>query len=190
MRRSSIRRVFVVCSALATVLTIFVAVPASATTDPAGPPRPGAGAHICYQAQVSTIGWREWVCDGNVGGTTGRNRAVLALRFKEWGRNAVCGTANVRNFGWQNWRCGFDGEVIEVGIADGSDPMYGLALQVGGEMCLRPHVKNVGWRDTRCSTADGVVQNAEDDPLVCDKTWPFGCVLHLTHLEAVAVFLR
>jgi len=186
-----LRRWITVVATLATVLAVSAAVPASATTDPTGPPRPGVGAHICYQAQVSTIGWLDWVCDGNVGGTTGRNRAILALRFKEWGQGTICATANVRNFGWQNLRCGFEGEVVEVGIADGSDPMYGLQIKVDGSLCLRPHVKNVGWRDTRCSGWGQFVSwSAEDDPRVCDATWPFGCVFHLTHLEAVVVFLQ
>jgi hypothetical protein len=131
MDRRRIR--FVLAGLLAAAVAVAVSVTAtaaSATTDPAGPARPGARKHVCYQGKVQGIGWQEWVCDGDMAGTTGQSRRLEAIRFKGWGEPAgVCATAYV-DPGWQNLRCGFEGEVFDVGSPNQSLPIWGLRLDM------------------------------------------------------------
>ena len=41
-----------------------------------------AGYHIEYRAHVEDIGWQEWVRDGKLAGTTGKNKQIEAIEIR------------------------------------------------------------------------------------------------------------
>ena len=79
---------------------------------------------ISVEAHVSNVGWQAAVGNGGTAGTTGRSRAVEALRVRLSGelsaRYTVWYRVHSAEFGWLGWAC--DG-------ADAGSAGYGRAVQ-------------------------------------------------------------
>ena len=105
---------------------------------------------VSYQGHVQSIGWQNWVSDGQEAGTDGKGLRVEALKIKLI--NAPTGAnikyqAHVQCIGWQNWigngqEAGTDGKSLRVeALKISLENMPGYSIQ------YQAHVQSLGWQD-------------------------------------------
>lgn len=104
--------------------------------------------HLTYRAHVSDIGWQDWVGDGAIAGTTGRNKSIEAIQIELPGLESsslVSVRAHVRNIGWEDWQRGY------AGTTGRALPIEAIQLKLNGaaeqnyDIWYRVHSANVGW---------------------------------------------
>lgn len=161
---------------LAVAVTITVGLAPARAQATFGGTSAGASAtgRICYVANLRGLGWQQWVCDGDIAGSTGRSIAMETMQFQPYGMGQLCVTGYVQGFGWQNQRCGGDGEVLQIGTVGQGLQLEGLTLWAGSaRLCGNFHWQDHGWSGTVCAEpGDGL-------------GWAFAG----KRLEAVALFL-
>ncbi len=110
---------------------------------------------ICYQAHVQNIGWQDFVCDGEVAGTTGQSLRMEAIRIilvNAPRHMSVCYRAHVQNIGWQPFVC--NGRVA--GTTGQSLRMEAIQIVLFNAhhrfaVCYQAHVQNIGWQPFVCN---------------------------------------
>lgn len=120
---------------------------------------------VIYQVHVSDIGWQKKVADGAEAGTTGRSKAVEALKIKlsdEWeAKNAsVLYEAHVANVGWKDEvrdgaEAGTTGqskamEAIRIKIRNGDSP-DGIRIDDVYDIYYKVHISDYGWLAWTCN---------------------------------------
>lgn len=104
-----------------------------------------------YRAHVSEIGWQEYVGNGTLAGTVGKNLPVEALQIavKNAGNLGIKYSAHVRDIGWQDYVK--DGQTA--GTTGRALSVEALKIQLTGsaaanyDIYYRTHVQNLGWLD-------------------------------------------
>ena len=111
---------------------------------------PNTAGQINYLTHVQSDGWKNWVKDGELGGTEGRALRMEAFKLR-LGNLPYSGTvqyrAHVQSDGWQNW--------VENGEMAGTQGralrMEALEIKLTGELAkhydvkYRAHVQSYGW---------------------------------------------
>ena len=107
-------------------------------------------ASVTYQGHVQSIGWQNWVSDGQDAGTDGKSLRIEALKIKLV--NAPAGAsikyqAHVQNIGWQNWvsngqQAGTDGKSLRIEAMK-----ITLVNMPGYSVQYQAQVQNVGWQN-------------------------------------------
>ena len=108
-------------------------------------------ADIQYRAHVQEIGWQEFVGNGTLAGTVGRNLPVEALQIgvKNTKGLGIKYSVHVREIGWQDYVK--DGQTA--GTTGRALPVEALKIELTGEKAsaydvyYRTHVQNFGWLD-------------------------------------------
>ena len=109
-----------------------------------------SGTTIVGEAHVADLGWRPTVKNGGVIGTTGRAKALEALKLTLQNApysGSITYQAHVSEIGWQKW--------VTAGSVAGTTgkalPIEALRVELTGEMArhydvwYRTHVQNIGW---------------------------------------------
>lgn len=105
---------------------------------------------VIYQAHVSDIGWKKQVVDGELAGTTGKNKAVEAFKIMlsdEMTNGSIVYRAHVAGIGWQKEVA--DGELA--GTTGQAKAVEALAINLKGEISneydiyYRAHISDYGW---------------------------------------------
>lgn len=111
---------------------------------------PFVKSHVKYRAHSADIGWQPYVYEGQIAGTTGKNRPVQAMNISldkpEYNGNIEY-RAYVQDNGWQNW--------VKNGAMTGTTgknlKTEAMEIRLTGEMAnhydlyYRLHVANYGW---------------------------------------------
>ncbi len=107
---------------------------------------------VRYTTHVQNDGWKTWVGDGAVGGTTGRSLRVEALQIlASPGKysGGITYRSHIQNIGWQEWVK--DGAVS--GTSGESLRCEAIEIKLTGELAknydvyYQAHVENFGWLD-------------------------------------------
>ena len=122
---------------------------------------------IKYQAHVQDIGWQDWVSDGAMAGTEGKNLRLEAIKIKL--ENAptdlrVKYQTYIENKGWQDWVygdavSGTEGQGLRVEalqvMLEGTDAdKYSIEYQA--------HVQDIGWQNwVKDGQSAGVIGKAK-----------------------------
>jgi uncharacterized protein YjdB len=57
---------------------------------------------ICYRSHVQSLGWGQWLCDGQLSGTKGQNRRLEAIQISApFVGGSVCYEVAVADLGWK-----------------------------------------------------------------------------------------
>lgn len=103
---------------------------------------------IIYNAHVQSEGWQGWLKDGKTAGTTGKARAIEAIKIKLRGvEGGVAYSAHVQGTGWQRERTTGKG----AGTTGKGKAMEAIKIRLTGEVAktydveYRAHVSAVGW---------------------------------------------
>ncbi len=118
----------------------------------AGTAAGATGPSVAYRGHVQSIGWQNWVRDGQSAGTSGKSLRVESLQLKVENARVPGGIqcrAHVQSIGWQNWvgdgaTCGTSGRSLRV---------EAVQLRLTGELAAqydlyyRGHVQSYGWLD-------------------------------------------
>lgn len=117
--------------------------------------KPTGSYNIAYKSHVQDVGWQNWIKDGEVSGTTGKNKGVEALNIYVSDGLQVRYQAHVQNIGWQNWvnagnNAGTEGKALS---------MEAVKIELvnppkGAHVEYQVHVQNVGWMNW---TKDGQI---------------------------------
>lgn len=110
-----------------------------------------AAPNLSYVAYVQDSGWLREVSEGDVAGTTGRNKRLeaLVINLDDNGRSAVEYCAHVENMGWQAWKS--SGDIA--GTTQRSLRMEAIKIRLTGryaeryDIYYRVHVGDIGWMD-------------------------------------------
>ncbi len=104
-----------------------------------------------YSTHVQSIGWQDYVNNGEVAGTTGQKKRVEALNIELTNTTALNGSieysAHVQSIGWQNYVN--NGEVA--GTTGRALRVEAIRIRLTGELAdhydvyYRAHVSKVGW---------------------------------------------
>ncbi len=107
---------------------------------------------VQYQAHVEDYGWRNWVKEGMLAGTTGEAKRVegikIALRDQEY-KGGIQYKTHVEDYGWQDWVS--DG--ASSGTTGKAKRLEAIQIRLTGEMAekydvyYRTHIENFGWLD-------------------------------------------
>lgn len=132
-------------------------------------------ATITYAAHVADIGWQSSVSDGDLAGTTGKNKAVEALKVTVSGKvgGGVKVRAHVADIGWQDWVG--DGSVA--GTTGRAKAIEALAVELTGTLATnydvyyQVHCADFGWL--------GWAKNGD----------PAGSMGYGKHVEAIRIVL-
>ena len=121
---------------------------------------------ISVEAHVSNVGWQAAVGNGGTAGTTGRSRAVEALRVRLSGelsaRYTVWYRVHSAEFGWLGWACdGADAgsagygravQAVQVAVLPKGEPAPGDTstpfknrVDDPASISVRSHTANIGW---------------------------------------------
>ena len=121
---------------------------------------------ISVEAHVSNVGWQAAVGNGGTAGTTGRSRAVEALRVRLSAdlsaRYAVWYRVHSAEFGWLGWACdGADAgsagygravQAVQVAVLPKGEPAPGDTstpfknrVDDPASISVRSHTANIGW---------------------------------------------
>ena len=101
-------------------------------------------------AHVADIGWMDWVTDGNIAGTTGKNKQMEAIKIRLTGEIAnyynVYYRVHVSDYGWLDWAENGDVagttdaakkmEAIQIKLVDKKSKAPGSITQ-SYKMCIR-----------------------------------------------------
>lgn len=108
--------------------------------------------NLRYSAHIQNIGWQDFVKNGEMAGTVGRNLAVEGMKI-ELDNKELKGNieykAHVQNIGWQDWVK--NGEVA--GTVGKNLPSEAYQIRLTDELAeqydiyYRIHATNVGWLD-------------------------------------------
>ncbi|OFI46612.1 hypothetical protein BG262_02070 [Floricoccus penangensis] len=107
--------------------------------------------NINYLAHVQNYGWQNWVKDGDVAGTQGKELRMEAFKILLADRpynGSIKYRAHVQDVGWQEW-CG-EGEIA--GTRGRSLRIEALKISLTGELAkhydveYRSHVQGIGWQ--------------------------------------------
>ena len=120
-----------VIAALAAVLLLLTAVPASATS-----------LTYPYTAHVQSVGWQGVAGDGAVAGTTGNGLRMEALRFVFPGQEA---RGHVQSIGWQGWQAGDSTQVGTTGQSKRLEAVQIRSTIPGVKIECQAHVQGIGW---------------------------------------------
>lgn len=120
-----------VIGALAAVLLLLAAVPASANS-----------LTYPYTAHVQSVGWQGMVGDGAVAGTTGLGLRLEALRFVFPGQEA---RGHVQDLGWQGWQANDSTEVGTTGKGKRLEAVQVRSTIPGVHIECQAHVQGRGW---------------------------------------------
>lgn len=111
---------------------------------------PDTAGQINYLTHVQSVGWQNWVKDGEMAGTQGRALRMEAFKL-ELGNLPYDGSveyrAHVQNDGWQNWV----GTDSYAGTQGRGLRMEALEIRLTGELAkyydvqYRAHIQNNGW---------------------------------------------
>lgn len=105
-----------------------------------------------YSAHVQNIGWQDFVKNGEMAGTVGKNLAVEGMKIKlenEGIKGSIEYKAHVQDIGWQEWVK--NGEVA--GTVGRNLPSEAYQIRLTEELAekydvyYRIHATNVGWLD-------------------------------------------
>lgn len=108
--------------------------------------------NVRYSVSVSDAGWQEYSANGEIAGTTGKNKAIKALTVETDipDLNVEYTSYNKEN-DWQDW--------VNMGEETGNDKaVEAIKIKLSGEasseyhVYYRVHVSNIGWLDW---TSDG-----------------------------------
>ena len=121
---------------------------------------------LSVEAHVAGIGWQPAVGNGGTAGTTGRARAVEALRVRLSGelseRYTVWYRVHSADFGWLGWACdgadagsagyGRAAQAVQVAVLPKGDPAPGDTScpfknrsDDPASISVRSHTSNIGW---------------------------------------------
>ena len=108
---------------------------------------------VMYQAHVGGVGWQDYVENGQTGGTTGKSKALEALKIMIASQGDNAGSieyqAHVGGIGWQN----YVGTNQIAGTTGQSKAIEAVKIKLTGDLAAkydiyyRVHVGGVGWLD-------------------------------------------
>lgn len=107
---------------------------------------------VQYQTHVQTYGWQEWVCDGDMSGTSGESKRLEGIRiqlYKPEYDGSIKYRTHVQTYGWMAWTS--DGEIN--GTSGESKRLEAIQIKLTGEMAehydiyYRVHAQKYGWLD-------------------------------------------
>ena len=107
---------------------------------------------LSYCAHIRDLGWQNWVENGEQAGTTGKAKAVEALKIQledSLYAGNVEYQAHVRDLGWQNWSK--NGE--QIGTTGRALSVEAVKIKLTGkiekhyDIEYRVHVQDLGWQD-------------------------------------------
>lgn len=110
-----------------------------------------AAPSISYSSHVQTIGWQDAVNNGNVSGTTGKNKRLEAIKINI---NDLPGlnveySSHVQSNGWMNWVS--NGQLS--GTTGQNKRLEAIKIKLSGEQAknydvyYRVHAQSLGWLD-------------------------------------------
>ncbi|MCR5742404.1 MAG: hypothetical protein K6F92_01555 [Lachnospiraceae bacterium] len=136
------KRIFSAVLALAVIIAQLVIAPSVSHAR--------ALVHVNYMANVQSLGWMDWVSDGEMAGTSARALRLEGIRVSTSLDPEDLGvqyTTHVQNYGWMAWSC--DGE--QNGAIGESKRLEAIKIQLTGslkndyDIFYRLHVQNLGW---------------------------------------------
>ena len=109
-------------------------------------------AEVSYRTHVQSYGWKSYVYDGELSGTSGQAKRLEAIQIK----NMVSGISghiqyqtHVQSYGWQGWKK--DGQLS--GTSGKAKRLEAIKIKLTGELAekydvyYRVHVQSYGWLD-------------------------------------------
>ena len=107
------------------------------------------GYHIQYRVHVQDIGWQDWVIDGQLAGTTGKNKKIEAIEIKVVKDNGidVLYNTHVQDMDWL--------QEVSNGALSGTTgknkQVEAIKIRVnsglsGVGVTYRTHVQYIGWQ--------------------------------------------
>lgn len=106
---------------------------------------------VTYRTHVQSIGWQDWVSNGEMAGTQGSAKRMESFNLKLQNAPTDMGIrykAHVQGIGWQDWV--YDGGLA--GTSGLSKRMEALGIELvnapeGYHIEYRAHVQSIGWQD-------------------------------------------
>ncbi len=109
-------------------------------------------ASVLYKSHVQDEGWQEYVKDGELSGTTGKERRVEAIQIELGNSSEISGASikyqvHAQDYGWMDWRK--DGEIA--GTVGEAKRIEAIKIELesldGYSVVYRTHVQDIGWTD-------------------------------------------
>ena len=110
--------------------------------------------HIYYRSHVQDIGWQDYVCDGELSGTTGMAKRLEGMNIYIDGQtDAIEYRTHVQDYGWMDWVQ--DGAMT--GTSNEAKRLEAIEIRLTGDMAdaydvyYRVHAQNFGWLGWACN---------------------------------------
>ena len=109
-------------------------------------------ASVLYKSHVQDEGWQEYVKDGELSGTTGKERRVEAIQIELGNSSEISGASikyqvHAQDYGWMDWKK--DGEIA--GTVGEAKRIEAIKIELesldGYSVVYRTHVQDIGWTD-------------------------------------------
>ena len=110
-------------------------------------------AKVEYEAHEQDLGWMGFVANGDVGGITGHNKRLEAIKIRVSTPGYSCGVQylpHIANFGWDD---SWTANGAEAGTTGQSKSIEAIQIKLTGDCAnvfnikYRAHVQNVGWEN-------------------------------------------